>query len=159
MRPVQPLELFGEWQTEKYISPPAKDGKVPRNEYGNVELFVPDMLPTGTVHLRRKICSHVSPQNMTDFLTVMMKINYLYTLYIVPGLLRISRKLDIDCAPALVGFEYVKGGSRPMYDGFIVCQEFEAVLLDAWEAVRTFLMYLQLFPNRVFFYSKHENLC
>ena len=24
----QPLEVFGHWQTEKYIPPPAKDGKV-----------------------------------------------------------------------------------------------------------------------------------
>ena len=47
----QPLEVFGKWQTELYIPPPAKDGKVPRNEYGNVELFKPWMLPKGTVHL------------------------------------------------------------------------------------------------------------
>ena len=29
-------------------------GKVPRNEYGNVELFKPSMLPGGTVHLPSK---------------------------------------------------------------------------------------------------------
>ena len=47
----QPLDLFGRWQTEVYVPPPAKDGKVPRNEYGNVELFKPWMLPKGTVHI------------------------------------------------------------------------------------------------------------
>ena len=47
----QPMELFGKWQTEKYIPPPAENGKVPRNEYGNVELFRPWMLPKGTVHI------------------------------------------------------------------------------------------------------------
>ncbi len=47
----QPLDVFGHWQTEIYEPPPAKDGKVPRNEYGNVELFKPWMLPKGTVHL------------------------------------------------------------------------------------------------------------
>ena len=41
----EPLEVFGKWQTELYIPPPAVDGKVPRNEYGNVELFKPWMLP------------------------------------------------------------------------------------------------------------------
>lgn len=46
-----PLELFGKWQTEIYVPPPAVDGKVPRNEYGNVELFQPWMLPKGTVHI------------------------------------------------------------------------------------------------------------
>jgi len=47
----QPLEVFGRWQTEIYVPPPAVDGKVPRNEYGNVELFKPWMLPKGTVHI------------------------------------------------------------------------------------------------------------
>ena len=47
----QPLEVFGRWQTEIYVPPPAKDGKVPRNEYGNVELFKPWMLPKGTTHI------------------------------------------------------------------------------------------------------------
>jgi Rad4 beta-hairpin domain 3 len=51
-----PLEIFGPWQTEDYVAPPAENGKVPRNEYGNVELFKACMLPKGAVHLRRNIC-------------------------------------------------------------------------------------------------------
>ena len=47
----QDLDLYGEWQTDAFIPPPAVDGKVPRNEYGNVELFQPSMLPGGTVYL------------------------------------------------------------------------------------------------------------
>ncbi len=45
------LELFGEWQTSTYIPPIAKDGVVPCNEYGNVDLFKPEMLPHGCVHI------------------------------------------------------------------------------------------------------------
>ena len=30
-------------------------GKVPRNEYGNVEMFQPSMLPPGACHLRSKL--------------------------------------------------------------------------------------------------------
>lgn len=48
------LGIYGAWQVEDYIPPPAVDGKVPRNEYGNVELFKPTMLPAGTVHLKCK---------------------------------------------------------------------------------------------------------
>ncbi|WAR25721.1 XPC-like protein [Mya arenaria] len=33
------LEIFGKWQTEVYIPPPAVDGKVPRNAHGNVEIM------------------------------------------------------------------------------------------------------------------------
>lgn len=47
-----PLEVFGPWQVEDYVPPPAVDGKVPRNAYGNVELFKPTMLPKGCVHLQ-----------------------------------------------------------------------------------------------------------
>ena len=47
----QDLDLYGEWQTDPFSPPPAVDGKVPRNEYGNVELFQPSMLPSGTVYL------------------------------------------------------------------------------------------------------------
>ena len=46
-----PLPIFGHWQTDVYVAPEAKDGKVPRNAYGNVELFKPWMLPKGTVHI------------------------------------------------------------------------------------------------------------
>uniref|UniRef100_A0A170WRB9 Dna repair protein complementing xp-c cell n=1 Tax=Triatoma infestans TaxID=30076 RepID=A0A170WRB9_TRIIF len=54
----------------------AVDGKVPRNDFGNVELYKPSMIPKGTVHLQ------------------------------LPGLMRIARKMDIDCAPAVVGWEF-----------------------------------------------------
>ncbi|XP_015918857.2 DNA repair protein complementing XP-C cells isoform X1 [Parasteatoda tepidariorum] len=69
------LEVFGYWQTKLYEPPVAEGGKVPRNKYGNVELFKPWMLPRGTVHLKN------------------------------PGLSRIARKLGIDCSPAFFGFE------------------------------------------------------
>lgn len=50
----QPLEIFGRWQTDPYVPPTAENGIVPRNAYGNVELFKPEMLPKKTVHLRCK---------------------------------------------------------------------------------------------------------
>lgn len=46
--------MFGEWQVEDYEPPVASGGKVPRNEYGNVELFKPSMLPKGCVHIPSK---------------------------------------------------------------------------------------------------------
>lgn len=53
--PEVPAELFGYWQTEDFIPPIAQNGKVPRNEWGNVELFTEKLLPQGCVHLRRMI--------------------------------------------------------------------------------------------------------
>ncbi|XP_046813479.1 DNA repair protein complementing XP-C cells homolog isoform X1 [Vespa crabro] len=97
------LELFGEWQTTEYIPPEAKDGIVPRNEYGNVDLFKKSMLPKGTVYID------------------------------LPGLNRIARKLNIDCAPAVIGFKFGAMGAVPAFEGFVVCTEYEDILREAWE--------------------------
>lgn len=50
--PDAPLEIFGPWQVEDYDPPQAENGIVPRNAYGNVDLFKPCMLPKGTVCLQ-----------------------------------------------------------------------------------------------------------
>ncbi|SPP75904.1 blast:DNA repair protein complementing XP-C cells homolog [Drosophila guanche] len=99
----QPLEVFGYWQTQEYEPPTAENGIVPRNAYGNVELFKACMLPKKTVHLR------------------------------LPGLMRVCKKLNIDCANAVIGFDFHQGGCHATYDGFIVCEEFREVVCAAWE--------------------------
>ncbi len=50
--------------------------QVPRNEFGNVYMFKSCMIPVGCVHLR------------------------------LPNLHRVARKLNIDCAAAVTGFDY-----------------------------------------------------
>ncbi|XP_058800685.1 DNA repair protein complementing XP-C cells homolog [Phymastichus coffea] len=99
----QPLELFGKWQTFAYVPPEAKNGTVPRNEYGNVDLFKMCMLPKGTVYIN------------------------------LPGLNRIARKLNIDCAQACVGFNFGCRGALPAFEGYVVCEEYEDTLREAWE--------------------------
>ncbi|XP_025948877.2 DNA repair protein complementing XP-C cells isoform X3 [Dromaius novaehollandiae] len=83
-RDKEDLALFGLWQTEEFQPPVAVDGKVPRNEYGNVYLFLPSMLPIGCVQLR------------------------------LPNLNRVARKLDIDCVQAISGFDFHGGYSHPV---------------------------------------------
>ncbi|XP_070766553.1 DNA repair protein complementing XP-C cells [Enoplosus armatus] len=102
LKDANDLPLFGEWQTEEYQPPIAVDGKVPRNDYGNVYLFKPCMLPVGCVHLR------------------------------LPNLHRVARKLNIDAAPAVTGFDFHGGYSHAVTDGYIVCEEHEEVLRAAW---------------------------
>nr|CAD7200543.1 unnamed protein product [Timema douglasi] len=222
-----PLEVFGEWQVEDYIPPPAVDGKVPRNAYGNVELFKPCMLPKGTVHLQSSSSISSYPSSSLDSCcsliisassrvpqTVISSSAAMYSSYVQSGanlrhvssshgrvkvrgankgavdgpgrgfmqgptcgyvegpgwelaytggglfgssalaavgstwtaaslstgktkwafngLNRVAKKLNIDCAPAVVGFDFHCGGSHPTYDGFVVCEEFVDILLDAW---------------------------
>uniref|UniRef100_A0A182NFU8 Rad4 beta-hairpin domain-containing protein n=1 Tax=Anopheles dirus TaxID=7168 RepID=A0A182NFU8_9DIPT len=98
----QPCEIFGHWQTDEFDPPTAENGLVPRNEYGNVELFTEKMLPKGTVHLK------------------------------LPGLNKVCKRLQIDCAPALTGFDMAKMRMVPVYDGFVVCQEFADQAIEEW---------------------------
>ncbi|KAI9715724.1 MAG: hypothetical protein M1828_000739 [Chrysothrix sp. TS-e1954] len=44
--------LFAEYQTEPYVPPAVVDGQVPRNKYGNLDVYVPTMIPPGAAHVR-----------------------------------------------------------------------------------------------------------
>lgn len=58
----------------------------------------------------------------------------------VPGLNRIAKKLNIDCAPAMTGFDFNGGWTHPVFEGFVVCKEFEEIIKEAWVEV-LFLFY------------------
>jgi len=105
-------QLYGDWQTRELILKGAENGKVPRNERGNVE--VPPFahaMPPGCVHLN------------------------------LPSIAGICRKLTkemendtIDYAPALVGFDYRRGGAVPKIEGVVVCEEVHQMVLERyWE--------------------------
>ena len=98
-------ELFGLWQTEAWAPPAAENGIVPKNERGNVE--VPPFakcLPGGTVHVN------------------------------VPRAFAACRRLEVDFAPALIGFEPGRGGMLPKIEGVVVCAEVaDAVRASALE--------------------------
>jgi xeroderma pigmentosum group C-complementing protein len=101
-REASTVEVFGPWQTEVYLPPPVTDGVVPRNEYGNVELFQPSMLPAGASHIR------------------------------IAGIHKVARKLGLSYAPAMVGWDFHSGHCCPVIDGIVVAQENEEVLMEAW---------------------------
>lgn len=95
--------FYGEWQTREWAPPPAVGGNVPKNERGNVE--VPPFassLPAGTRHIQ------------------------------LPGIAGICRRLGIDWAHALVGFDIRGGRSVPKIDGVVVCTEHEDAVREAY---------------------------
>ncbi|KAL3838696.1 hypothetical protein ACJIZ3_023287 [Penstemon smallii] len=94
--------LYGKWQTEPLCLPRAVNGIVPRNERGQVDVWSEKCLPPGTVHLR------------------------------FPRLVPVAKRLDIDFAPAMVGFEFKNGRSFPIYEGLVVCTEFKDAILEAY---------------------------
>ncbi|CAA7262889.1 unnamed protein product [Cyclocybe aegerita] len=99
--------LYAYSQTEPYIPDPVIDGKVPKNNFGNIDLYVPSMLPKGAAHIPFK------------------------------GVAKIARKLGFDFAEAVTGFEFKKRRAFPILEGVVVAAENEATLLEAfWEAER-----------------------
>ncbi|KAL2642788.1 hypothetical protein R1flu_010375 [Riccia fluitans] len=100
--PPPTTELFGKWQCDPWRPPRAENGIVPKNERGQVDCWSEYCIPPGTVHLR------------------------------YPRLVPIVKRLCIDYAPAMVGFEIRKRRSVPMYEGVVVCEEFKDVIMDAY---------------------------
>ena len=94
--------LYGVWQTDPWAPPAAKDGLVPRNARGQVDLWTPAHLPLGCVHLP------------------------------YPRIAAIARKLGVDYAEAMVGFEVRGGRSIPRFDGIVVIERNAEWVLDAY---------------------------
>lgn len=90
-------------QTEYIIPPPIRDGVIPKNAYGNADIFTPSMVPKGGAHLPYR------------------------------GMARICKQLGIDHAEAVVGFEFKRRGAFPQIQGVLVAEENVETLMAAWK--------------------------
>ncbi|KAL0052801.1 hypothetical protein WJX82_007986 [Trebouxia sp. C0006] len=96
-------KMYGRWQTQQWQVPTAVGGVVPKNDRGNVHCPpLASELPKGTVHLQ------------------------------MPRLGPICKKLSVDYAPAMTGFDIRGGRSVPVIEGVVVCKEDEATVLEAY---------------------------
>jgi xeroderma pigmentosum group C-complementing protein len=101
---VKPKQgLYSKAQTDWIIPPPIVDGKIPRNAFNNIDIYVPTMVPKGAVHIPLR------------------------------GTARICRKLNIEHAEACTGFEFGKQRAVPILTGVVVAVENEDMVIDAWE--------------------------
>ncbi|KAF5860401.1 hypothetical protein ETB97_001620 [Aspergillus alliaceus] len=96
--------LYAKYQTEYIIPPPIHNGVIPKNDYGNIDCFVPSMVPRGAAHIP------------------------------YPGTMRICKKLGIDYAEAVTGFEFGSKMAVPVIEGVVVAAENEDLVKDAWRA-------------------------
>lgn len=96
--------LYAKFQTEYIIPPPIRDGVIPKNDYGNIDCFVPSMVPRGAAHI---------PWS---------------------GTVRVCKKLGIDYAEAVTGFEFGSKMAVPVIEGVVVAAENETLVTDAWIA-------------------------
>ncbi|GBF59474.1 DNA repair protein [Trichophyton mentagrophytes] len=90
--------MYAAYQTELYIPEPVVDGKVPRNEYGNIDVYIPSMIPRGGFHLRH------------------------------PDAAEAAKLLRIDYADAVVGFKFKKRHGTAIIDGIVAATEYREAL-------------------------------
>ena len=95
--------LYSWDQTEYIVPPPIKDGIIPKNAYGNIDCFVPSMVPKGAVHIPLR------------------------------GTVRICKKLEVDFAEAVTGFEFGNKRAVPVSTGVVVAKEHEKKVREAWK--------------------------
>jgi xeroderma pigmentosum group C-complementing protein len=86
--------LYAEYQTSIYIPPPVVRGRVPRNAYGNLDLYVPSMCPPGGLHIRHKLAS------------------------------KAARIIGVDYAEAVTGFKFKGRHGTAVVQGVVVAQEY-----------------------------------
>lgn len=95
------VELFGKWQTKPLKIESVVDGKVPRGAHGNVDLWTEEHLPSGGTHVNLTFAKQA------------------------------ARKLGVDFAPAMTGFELRRGRSVPRIEGVVVASENADAVRDA----------------------------
>jgi hypothetical protein len=93
--------LYGEWQTLDWPTPTVENDKIPKNEYGNIEVFHQSMFPVGATHI-----SDASAGTT-------------------------AKKLGIDFAKVVTGFEFRRGQVIPKYDGILVSTNVASTVMDA----------------------------
>ncbi|ANZ74355.1 BA75_01533T0 [Komagataella pastoris] len=93
--------LYADFQTELYIPPPIENGIVPKNAYGNIDVYVKSMLPKNGAHITGKQA------------------------------IKAAKLLGVDFAPAVVGFDFGgsnKGVANARIDGIVIAKEFEEAM-------------------------------
>lgn len=94
--------LYALGQTEWIIPPPIENGNIPKNAYGNMDCFVPSMIPQGAVHI---------PFNSTA---------------------KVCKRVGVDFAEACIGFEFGKQRAVPIIQGVIVAEEHTDLVMNEW---------------------------
>ena len=93
--------LYARAQTQWIVPPPIVDGVIPRNAFGNIDVYVPTMVPAGAVHVPLR------------------------------GAAKVCRKLGVEHAEACTGFEFGNRMAVPVITGVVVAAENEAVVVEA----------------------------
>lgn len=110
--PAKGIPIFTFDQTSLYVPPPVVAGRVPKNKFGNLDLYVPSMVPAGGAHVSHPRAGHA------------------------------AHILGVDYAPALTGFDWRGRKGTAVYHGVVVPAEAEAgvrAVIDGFEDLEAML--------------------
>ncbi|OQV03241.1 Rad4 beta-hairpin domain-containing protein [Cladophialophora immunda] len=99
------MALYAEFQTSLYEPPPVVDEKIPRNAYGNLDVYVPSMIPAGAVHIRHPLASAA------------------------------ARVLEINYADAVTGFQFKGRQGTAVIDGVVVSMNMTNAMINVIEGL------------------------
>ncbi|GAO17667.1 hypothetical protein UVI_02002270 [Ustilaginoidea virens] len=99
------VPIYTTEQTELYEPPPVRNGCVPKNKFGNIDAYVPSMIPKGAVHVAHEHAARAA--------------------FIV----------GVDYAPALTGFLFKGRQGTAVLNGIVVAKEYEAAIRAVMEGM------------------------
>ncbi|KAI9790218.1 MAG: hypothetical protein M1835_001123 [Candelina submexicana] len=88
------IGMYAEFQTIRYIPPPVVRGKVPKNGFGNLDIYAANMVPLGGVHIPH------------------------------PEAAKAARIIGVDYADAVTGFEFRGRHGTAVLKGVVVAREY-----------------------------------
>lgn len=97
--------LYSIHQTQVYVPPPVKRGKITKNAFGNLDVYVPSMVPPGGVHIRHPLTQQA------------------------------ARALNIDFADSVTGFKFQGRQGTAIIEGAVVPQEYGEAVQAAIEGL------------------------
>lgn len=100
-------DLYTEAQTTLYIPPPVVNGRVPKNSFGNIDVYVPSMVPKGGVHIDVE----------------------------GPDAMYAARLLGVDFASALTGWVFRGRHGTAALRGVVVAREFKEAVESVVEGI------------------------
>ena len=99
------MALYAEFQTDVYVPPPVTKGRVPKNDFGNLDIYVATMIPPGGIHVQH------------------------------PEAARAARMLGLSYADAVTGFDFQGRRGTAVINGIVAASDFRDALLEVIEAL------------------------
>ncbi|KAM3419435.1 hypothetical protein BST61_g5361 [Cercospora zeina] len=59
--------LYAPYQTQLYVPQPVRKGRIPKNAYGNLDVYVPSMVPAGGIHVRHTLAQTAAKLIRVDY--------------------------------------------------------------------------------------------